>query len=83
MEEWFDDEEVNDLLTKLMDRLCTLERMAGEVYGSTFILIPDDKKRPVLWCTDGKPFPPEHQTDLDLVMAVKLALLKRKRVETE
>lgn len=79
MEEWFNDDEVNDLLTKLMDRLCSLERMGGEIYGSTLILIPDDKAYPVLFSMHGKPFYPlEHQTDLDVELAVKVALKHRR-----
>jgi len=78
MEEWFNDDEVNDLLIKLMDRLCTLERMGEEVYGSVLVLIPDDKRKPVLFATHGKPFyPREHQTDLDVEMAVKSSLKHR------
>ena len=58
MEKWFNDDEVNDLLTQLMDRLCELERMGGEVYDSTLVLIPYDKQYPVLFADSGKPFYP-------------------------
>ena len=79
MEEWFNDDEVNDLLTQLMDRLCTLERMGSEAYGSTLVLIPDDRNYPVLFATHGKPFyPRESQTDLDVEIAVKGALKHRR-----
>lgn len=83
MEEWFQDDEVNDLLTKLMDRLCTLERMGGEAYGSILLLVPDDKKYQVLFATHGKPFyPREHLTYLDVEIAVKLALKRRMQSAT-
>ena len=78
MEKWFDDDEVNDLLTQLMDRLCTLERMAGEVYGSVLILIPDDKELPVLLACHGKPFTPSQTVDVDIEMVVKGALRHRR-----
>lgn len=82
MEEWFNDEEVNDLLVKLMDRLCTLERMAGEVYGSVLVLIPDDRAFPVLLAHHGKPwYPRESMTDFDVEMTVKSSLLHRRKGE--
>lgn len=80
MEEWFNDDEVNDLLTKLMDRLCTLERMAGESLDSVLVLIPADKKYPVLCARGGKPwYPRESMTFLDVEISVKSALKTRYR----
>lgn len=78
MQEWFDDDEVQSLLTRLLDRLCSLERMGGEVLGSQLILIPSDKSLPVLFAIHGKPFHPyEHLTNLDLEIGIKLALQGR------
>lgn len=72
MENWFNDAEVNDLLTKLLDRLCTLERMAGEAFGSTLIFYAADETYPVMYAREGKCFfPREHLTLFDLEMAVK------------
>ncbi len=77
MARWFNDDEVNDLLSKLLDRLCQLERMGGEVYGSALFLIPDDKTFPVLSACHGKPFTPAQMADIDIEMAVKVALRNR------
>ena len=77
MEKWFQDEEVNDLLTKLLDRLCTLERMSGEVYGSTLIFVGPDVRQPVLFARDGKPFPTETLTDQDAEFGLTTALKAR------
>jgi len=78
MEEWFNDDEVNDLLTKLMDRLCTLERMAGDALDSMLVLIPTDKKYPVLFAHGGKPwYPRESMTYQDVELGVKVALKAR------
>lgn len=78
MERWFNDNEVNDLLTKLLDALCTAERMGGEAFGSTLIFFPHDKQYPVLLALEGKPFyPREHLTLFDVEMAVKLGLKDR------
>lgn len=79
MEKWFKDDEVNDLLVKLLDRLCTLERMAGaEAYGSALVLIPDDKNLPVLVACHGKPFTPSQMSEIDVEMVVKGALRHRR-----
>jgi hypothetical protein len=76
--EWFNDDEVNDLLTKLLDRLCQLERMGGEIFGSTLVFIANGHKYPVLYATEGKPFyPQEHLTDLDVEIGIKVALKAR------
>jgi len=78
MQEWFKDKEVQSLLTQLLDRLCTLERMGGEALGSQLVFIPFDKNLPILFATDGKPFYPyEHLTNLDLEIGMKLALQGR------
>jgi len=78
MEKWFDDDEVNDLLTKLLDRLCTLERMAGDALDSMLVLIPMDKKFPILFAQGGKPwYPAESMTYQDVELDVKAALKAR------
>jgi len=78
MTEWFKDEEVQELLTRLQDRLCTLERMGGEVYGSMLVFIPTDERLPVLFAREGKPsYPYEHLRKFDIEMAVKQALTGR------
>jgi hypothetical protein len=79
MQEWFNDEEVNDLLTKLMDRLCTLERTGGEAFESTLVLIPRDKQYPILYAQNGKPFPPDNMTYQDIELDIKVALKIRLR----
>jgi hypothetical protein len=78
MEKWFNDDEVNDLLTQLLDRLCTLERIGGEAYSSTLMFWAQDKTYPILFAKEGKPFfPQEHLTYLDLEMAVKFEIKNR------
>lgn len=78
MQEWFKDKEVQTLLTQLLDRLCTLERMGGEAFGSQLVFMPSDKSQPILFATDGKPFYPyDHLTTLDIEIGVKLSLQGR------
>lgn len=78
MPEWFNDDEVQSLLTQLLDRLCSVERMGGEVLGSQLLFIPSDKSRPILFAVHGKPFYPyEHLTVLDVEIGVKLSLQGR------
>ena len=78
MEEWFNDNEVNDLLTKLLDSLCQLERMGGEAFDSILALIPSDKKYPILFAMAGKPwYPRESMTYLDVEIGIKTALKTR------
>ena len=78
MEEWFNDEEVNDLLTTLMDRLCSLERMGGDTLDSMLVLIPNDKKYPILFAHGGKPWSPwDTMTYQDVELGVKVALKAR------
>jgi hypothetical protein len=78
MQEWFNDDEVQSLLTRLLDRLCSLERMGGDVFGSQLLFMPSDKSQPVLFATHGKPFYPyEHLTTLDIEIGVKLSLQGR------
>ena len=80
MQEWFNDDEVQSLLTQLLDRLCSLERMGGEVFGSQLVFIPSDKSKPILFATHGKPFYPyDHLTALDIEMGIKLSLQGRLR----
>ena len=78
MPEWFRDNEVQELLTKLLDRLCSLERMGGDIYNSQLLFIPGDTTLPVLFATHGKPFyPHDSLADLDVEIGVKLALKGR------
>lgn len=78
MQEWFNDPEVQSLLTHLLDRLCSLERMGGDAFGSQLVFIAFDKSRPVLLATHGKPFYPyDHLSTLDVEIAVKLSLQGR------
>lgn len=79
MLEWFDDDEVQELLTKLLDRLCTLERMGGEVYSSQLVFIPANTRFPILMAAEGKPCPQDSLSDLDVEMVVKTALMARRR----
>ena len=78
MERWFNDNEVNELLTKLLDALCTAERMGGEAFSSTLIFFAHDKEYPVLFAMGGKPFYPREPLSLfDLEIAVKGGLKDR------
>jgi hypothetical protein len=80
MQKWFNDGEVQRLLTELLDRLCTLERMGGDTYGSQLIFIASDKSLPVLFAMHGKPFH-EGLTAIDIDIALKLGLKGRLPVE--
>jgi hypothetical protein len=78
MPQWFNDKETQELLTKLLDRLCTLERMGGEALGSRLVFVPADTSLPILFAQDGKPFYPyEHLTAMDVKMAINAGLAGR------
>lgn len=49
------DPEVDQLLIKLIDKLCFLERETGR--GSTLILIPHSSEEDIVLVQDGKPLP--------------------------
>lgn len=51
------DEDVNDALIKLLDRLCTWERETGR--ESTLILIPAQQDEQIVMAQSGKPYPPD------------------------
>jgi hypothetical protein len=62
------DPEVDQLLIKLIDKLCFLERETGR--GSTLMLIPHSSEEDIVLVQDGKPLPDDSRmTPEELVKA--------------
>ncbi len=64
---WHPDGEVNDAITKLLDRLCSWERATGR--ESTLVLIPANNDEQIVMAQSGKPYPPNFDMTPEQIVA--------------